>query len=215
MKSKSCCNRPHQVPQGLQGPHPRCRHLGRDARLRPIRPQGAGARTRHRAPDRGRAPRAHPLHEAVGPGVDSRFPRRAGVEEADRSAHGQGQGQPGSLGGAASSPAASCSKSTASRSASPRKRWRSPPRSSRSRPVSSNALPSKRHENCRCQSHDDRSAGRGSPQAEERTVQPAFPARHRAAGEYLARARHPPRHRAHEDDRRAKACRHAGACSPR
>ena len=57
-------------------------------------------------------------HEARRPRLDPRLPGRAGVEEADRSAHGQGQGHAGILGRAASSPAASCSKSTASRSTS-------------------------------------------------------------------------------------------------
>ena len=42
-------------------------------------------------------------------------------------------------------------------------------------------------------------------QAQEGAVQSALPARHRPAREHLARARHPPRHRAHEDHRRAEA----------
>ena len=45
-------------------------------------------------------------HEALRPRLDPRLPGRAGVEEADRSAHGQGQGHAGILGRAASSPAA-------------------------------------------------------------------------------------------------------------
>ena len=37
---------------------------GADAQLRPVRPEGAGARARHRAPDRSGAPRDHPRDEA-------------------------------------------------------------------------------------------------------------------------------------------------------
>ncbi len=203
---KSCCNR--SAPSSARrsrAASTASRPVGRDARLRPIRPQGARAGARHRAPDRSRAPRADALHEARRPRLDPRLSGRAGVEEADRSAHGQRQGHAGILGRAASSRAASCSKSTAFRSTSPRKRWRSPPPSCRSRPVSSNVSPSNDHESRRRQSDDARPARRRSPQAEEGAVQPALPARHRAAREHLARARHPPRHRAHEDDRRAEA----------
>ena len=63
------------------------------AELRPLRPEGDRARPRHRAPDRGGAPGADPPHEAPGPGLDPGLPRRAGVEEADRGPHGQGQGR--------------------------------------------------------------------------------------------------------------------------
>ncbi len=55
----------HQVPQGLQGPHPwQCQ--GRDrAQLRRLRPQGHGAGADHRAPDRGGPPRDHASHQAL------------------------------------------------------------------------------------------------------------------------------------------------------
>ena len=56
---------------------------------------------RHRAPDRGRPPRAHPRDEARRQGLDPRLPGRAGVEEADRSPHGHGQGRARILGRAA------------------------------------------------------------------------------------------------------------------
>ena len=38
-------------------------------------------------------PRDHPCHEARRPCLDPDLPGRAGVEEADRSPHGQGQGR--------------------------------------------------------------------------------------------------------------------------
>ena len=63
------------------------------------RPEGARAGARHRAPDRGGAPRDHAPDEARRPRLDPHLPGRAGVEEADRSAHGQGQGHAGVLGG--------------------------------------------------------------------------------------------------------------------
>ena len=82
----------------LQGPHPR-RCQGRHrAEFRPVRPEGDGAGARHRAPDRGGPPRHHPPHEARRPRLDPHLPGRAGVEEADRSPHGQGQGRAGILG---------------------------------------------------------------------------------------------------------------------
>ena len=88
---------------------------GHDAQLRRLRPEGDRAGARHRAPDRGRAPRDHAPDEARGPRLDPRVPGRAGVEEAGRSAHGQGQGRAGILGRARRSRAASCSRSTACR----------------------------------------------------------------------------------------------------
>ena len=53
----------------------------------------------HRAPDRGRPPRDHAPHQARRPRVDPHLPRRAGVEEAGRGPHGQGQGRARVLGG--------------------------------------------------------------------------------------------------------------------
>ena len=50
-----------------------------------------------------------------------------------------------------------------------------------------------------------RPEGGRRPQSEEGALQPALPARHRAAGEHLAAARSPPRHRPHQDHRRAEA----------
>jgi small subunit ribosomal protein S17 len=58
-------------------------------------------------------------------------------------------------------------------------------------------------EDIRAMSEDQRDGRR--PQSEEGTFQPAFPARHRAAGEHLAAARSPPRYRPHQDHRRADA----------
>ena len=115
---------PHQVPQAVQGPHPRQGDLGRRADLRLLRAQVARAGARHRAPDRGGPPRHHPPHEARRPSLDPHLPGRAGVEEADRGAHGQGQGHAGILGRAGSSRAGSCSRSTASRRTSPREALR-------------------------------------------------------------------------------------------
>ena len=64
----------NEISQGAQGPHPwRCHECGY-ARLRPVRAQGAGAGTDHRAPDRGGAPRADAPHEALRPGLDPLFP---------------------------------------------------------------------------------------------------------------------------------------------
>ena len=88
----------NQVPQGAQGPHPRRRHERQGPGVRPVRAQGDGAGARHRAPDRGRAPRADPPHEARRPGLDPRLSGRAGVEEAARSPHGLGQGLGRALG---------------------------------------------------------------------------------------------------------------------
>src|SRR5262249_22664930 len=82
---------PHEVPQGIQGTHSWCCHEWHHACLWPIRPKGARTRARYRAPDRGRAPCAHPLHEAIGPRLDPRVSRRAGFEKTNRSAHGQRQ----------------------------------------------------------------------------------------------------------------------------
>ncbi len=93
-----------QVPQGAQGPHQGRGGLRCDARLRRVRPQGARAGARHRAPDRGRAPRADAPHEARRPRVDPRVPGRAGVEEAARSAHGLGQGRASNTGWCAIKP---------------------------------------------------------------------------------------------------------------
>ena len=49
-----------QVPQAVQGPHPRRRQGRHGPELRPVRPEGDGAGARHRAPDRGGPPRDHP-----------------------------------------------------------------------------------------------------------------------------------------------------------
>ena len=65
------------------------------------------------------------------------------------------------------------------------------------------------HESRRRKSDDARPARRRGAQAEEGAVQSALPAGHRSAREYLARARHPPRHRAHQDHRGQKR---AGRC---
>ena len=55
----------HQVPQGASRAASTARPTaGTTLEFRPVRPEGAGAGARHRAPDRGRAPRAHPPHEA-------------------------------------------------------------------------------------------------------------------------------------------------------
>ena len=83
----------HQVPQAVQGPHPWPRQGRARAELRQLRPEGGRARPRDRPPDRGGPPGAHPPHEAPGPGLDPRLPRRAGPQEADRGPHGQGQGR--------------------------------------------------------------------------------------------------------------------------
>ena len=141
------------------------------------------------------------------------FPGRAGVEEADRSPHGQRQGHAGSLGGAASSRAASCSRSTAFRSPSPRKRWRSPPPSCRSRPVSSNASPSDamKAADVRAMTLDQLDDEVLKLKKEQFNLR--F---QRATGqlENTSRVRvDPPRHRAHENDRRAEARRRARAGS--
>ena len=73
-------------------------NVGDRADFRLLRPEGAGAGAGHRAPDRGGAARDHAPDEARRPRVDPHLPGRAGVEEADRSAHGQGQGHAGVLG---------------------------------------------------------------------------------------------------------------------
>ena len=93
---------------------------GTDAELRRLRPQGDGAGADHRAPDRGGAPRDHAPHQAPGPLVDPHLPGRAGLVEAGRSPHGQGQGLARISGSPASSRAASCSSSTAFPARSPR-----------------------------------------------------------------------------------------------
>src|SRR5690606_5087801 len=69
-----------QFPRGFQWPDQRRRQGLHFADLWLVRPQGARAGTDHRAPDRGRAPRDHAPHQAPGPPVDPRVPRRAGVE---------------------------------------------------------------------------------------------------------------------------------------
>jgi len=84
----------HQVPQAVQGPHPRSgqgRHL---PGFRRLWPEGAGAGAAQRPRDRGCPPRHHPRDEARRPRLDPHFPGRAGVEEAGRSPHGLGQGAP-------------------------------------------------------------------------------------------------------------------------
>jgi hypothetical protein len=54
----------HEVPQAVQGPHPR-RGQGRDGpQLRRLRPEGARAGPPDRAPDRGGPPRDHASDEA-------------------------------------------------------------------------------------------------------------------------------------------------------
>ena len=52
----------------------------------------------HRPADRGGAACDHPAPEARRPGLDPRVPGRAGVEEAGRGPHGQGQGLGRALG---------------------------------------------------------------------------------------------------------------------
>ncbi|CAA9525729.1 MAG: LSU ribosomal protein L16p (L10e), partial [uncultured Sphingosinicella sp.] len=88
----------HQVPQGLQGPHPwQCQGWDR-AEFRRLWPQGHGAGADHRAPDRGGPPCDHASHPPPGPSLDPHLPGRAGIVQAGRSPHGLGQGQPGILG---------------------------------------------------------------------------------------------------------------------
>ena len=103
-----------QVPQGLQGPDPGPRQGWHRSQFRRLRHEGGGAGPDHRAPDRGGAACDHPPPQARRPGLDPDLPGRAGVEEAGRGAHGQGQGLGRVLGRAASSRAGSCSRSTAS-----------------------------------------------------------------------------------------------------
>src|SRR3979490_711612 len=62
-----------------------------------------------------------------------------------------------------------------------------------------------RDKNRRYPRNEPRSDGRRRPQSEEGALQPAFPARHRAAGEHVAAALSSPRHRPHQDHRRAEA----------
>ena len=90
----SCCNRSStKFRKAHKGRIHGKATSGTDARFRRVRPEGARAGARHRAPDRGGAPRDDAPHEACGPRVDPRLPGRAGVEEADRSPHGLGQGR--------------------------------------------------------------------------------------------------------------------------
>ena len=126
--------------------------------LRLLWPQGDRARPRHRAPDRGGAPRHHPPHPPHRPRLDPHLPGRAGVGEAGRGAHGQRQGQRPNSGSAASSRAASCSSSTACRGnwRAKHSTWR--PRSCRSARASSpvSASRSRRHEGRRRPRQDRR-----------------------------------------------------------
>ena len=71
----SCCNR--SAPSSARRTRAASTALatGAGSRFRAVRPQGDGAGARHRAPDRGGAPRAHAPHEARRPGVDPRLSR--------------------------------------------------------------------------------------------------------------------------------------------
>ena len=72
-----------QIPQGVQGTHSRRREGRLRAELRRVRPEGGGAGAGHRAPDRGRPPRADASHEARRARLDSHLSRCAGLQEAD------------------------------------------------------------------------------------------------------------------------------------
>ena len=79
--NSSCCNRhaPNSARRTRAGSTASRPAAG--SGVRSVRPEGDGAGSRHRAPDRGRAPRAHAPHEARRPGLDPglsrtcRFPR--------------------------------------------------------------------------------------------------------------------------------------------
>ena len=72
---------------------------GTDAQFRRLRPEGDGAGPRHRAPDRGGAPRHHPPHEARSAASGSAiFPDVPVSTQAGRGAHGQRQGHARVLG---------------------------------------------------------------------------------------------------------------------
>ena len=129
----------HQVPQGLQGPHPWRRQGRHRAQLRRLRPQGDGAGADHRAPDRGGPPRDHASHQAPGAFVDPHLPGRSGLVEAGRSPHGLGQGLAGILGRPRQAGPHPVRAGRRSRPASPRSRSSARPRSCRSRPRSSPA----------------------------------------------------------------------------
>src|SRR5690606_40409474 len=64
----------HEVPQAVQGPHPRCVEGRHGSEFRRVRPEGPGTQSRHGARDRGGAPRDHPSDEAPGPRLDPRLP---------------------------------------------------------------------------------------------------------------------------------------------
>ena len=88
----------HQVPQGAQGPHPWQCQGRHGAELRHLWAEGDGAGAADRAADRGGAARHHARDEAHRARVDPHLPRRAGVGEAGRGAHGFRQGLAGVLG---------------------------------------------------------------------------------------------------------------------
>ena len=188
-----------------------------------VRPEGAGAGARHRAPDRGGAPRAHAPHEARRPRLDPRLPGRAGVEEAARSAHGLGQGRARVLGRRGSSRAASCSRSTACRCSSPRRRSRS---RAAKLPIKTRFVAAHRRVGETSMKADDvqrddrRPARRRAAEAEEGAVQPALPAGDRPAREHrracarcaaTSRASRPSPRRSARPRRRSKERRNAEA----
>src|SRR5271155_2095685 len=99
-------------------------------------------------------------------------------------------------------------RSTACRPRSPARRSISPPPSCRSRRASSSALRNRKRADVedRGFAGDDARPARGRvAQAQEGAVQPALPARDRAAREHLAGARGASRHRPDQDGRAAEA----------
>ena len=106
----------NQVPQGLQGPHPAATpRAARSLNFGAVRPEGAGAGARHRAPDRGRPPRDDPSHEARRPRLDPRVPATCRCRRSrPKSAWARARARRNS-GSPASRRAASCSRSTACR----------------------------------------------------------------------------------------------------
>ena len=138
----------------------------------------------------------------AGPRLDPRLPGRAGVEEADRSAHGQGQGRAGILGGPRQAgPHHVRDRRRAERDAREALRLGAAKLPIRTRFVAAHRRVrreidegSQRLAICRAMTADQLNDELLKP--EEGAVQPALPAGDRPAREDRARARGAPRHRA-------------------